>query len=435
MNLCGVGNVPSDCGINVSKKDFGPRAGIAYRLTPTFVVRAGYSLAFDPTPLTRQFRGNYPELVSYLIQSGSNSASAYVPVGSISQGIAPLTAPSLGNGIIPVPANVSVATVLPSFHRGYIQSWNFTLQKELSQGMLASVAYVGNQVNGIMSTLNANAGDVGCNAACVPLYASFGRLAQTSVVGPIGNSHYEALQLSLQKRYANGFAMGASYTWGKNMAQNTGYALPKYGYLYYGPTADPPWFFNLNGTYELPFGKGKAMLNSNNLASKVLGGWQINAIYVIVAGTKFGITSSAPLNAVNGPTQRANQVAPVQILDGLGPGHAYFTPTSFAPGPASQIGNAGPNILQGPTEFNLDASLFRNFSITERIKAQFRAAAFNLSNTPAWGIPGNNVSNFQLNPDGSVKNLNGYDVITGTRGVGRDVGDQRQLQLGIRFTF
>ena len=67
MNLCGLANsgIPEDCGISTSKKDFGPRAGIAYRITPTFVIRTGYSLAFDPTPLTRQFRGNYPELISY----------------------------------------------------------------------------------------------------------------------------------------------------------------------------------------------------------------------------------------------------------------------------------------------------------------------------------------------------------------------------------
>jgi len=435
MNVCGIGSVPEDCGINISKKDFGPRAGIAYRLTPTFVIRTGYSLAFDPTPLTRQFRGNYPALVSYLIQSGSNSASAYVPVGNITQGIAPVVAPSLGNGIIPVPPNVSVATVLPSFHRGYIQSWNFSLEKEVLQGMSASVGYVGNQVNGIMSSLNTNAGDIGCNAACLPLNQAFGRLGQTVVVEPLGNSHYESLQLSLRKRFTKGYALGASYTWGKNMAQLTGYALPQYGYLYYGPTADPPWFFNLNGSYELPFGKGKALLSSNNVVSKIVGGWQVNGIYVIVAGTKFGITSSSPLNAVNGPTQRANQVAPVQILGGLGPGNPYFSPTSFAPGPANQIGNAGPDILQGPTMFNLDASLFRNFSVTERIKAQLRFAAFNLSNTPAWATPGTNVSNLQLNADGSVKNLNGYDVITGTRGVGREVGDQRQLQLGFRLTF
>ena len=219
------------------------------------------------------------------------------------------------------------------------------------------------------------------------------------------------------------------------MAQNTGYALPQYGYLYYGPTADPPWFFNLNGTYELPFGKGKPFASTDNLLSKIVGGWQVNGVYVIVAGGKFGITSNSPLNAVNGPTQRANVVSSVQILGGLGPGNEYFSATSFAPGPANTIGNAGPNILQGPTEFNLDASLFRNFSVTERIKFQFRAEAFNVSNTPAWGNPGNNVSNLVLNPDGSVKNLNGFGVITGTRGVGRDVGDQRQMQLGLRLSF
>jgi len=437
MNLCGYpgSSIPQDCGVNMSKKDFGPRAGIAYRVTPSFVIRSGYSLAFDPTPLTRQFRGNYPELISYLIQSGSASPSGYVPVGNISQGIPALPVPALGNGVVPVPATVSIATVLPNFHRGYIQSWNFTLEKQVLQNLTATAAYVGNQVNGIMTSLNVNAGNVGCQTACVPEYAQFGRIAQTNVVEPLGNSHYEALQAGLKQRFSQGLTFGAAYTWGKNMAQNTGYALPQYGYLYYGPTADPPWFFNLNGSYELPFGRGKALVSGDNLASKILGGWQVNGVYVIIAGGKFGITSSSPLNAVNGPTQRANVVGPVTILGGLGPGNEYFSATSFAPGPANVIGNAGPNILQGPTEFNLDASLFRNFSVTERIKLQFRAEAFNVSNTPAWGNPGNNASNLVLNADGSVKNLNGFGIITGTRGVGRDVGDQRQMQLGLRLSF
>jgi hypothetical protein len=328
-----------------------------------------------------------------------------------------------------------VATVLPDFHRGYIQSWNFTLEKQLIYDMLGSVAYVGNQVNGIMTTLNVNAGNIGCLTACVPEYAAFGRIAQTNVVEPLGNSHYEALQMSLRRRFSKGLALGSSYTWAKNMAQNTGYALPQYGYLYYGPTADPPWYLNINGTYELPFGKGKPFVNNNGFVSHVVGGWQISGVYAIVAGGKFGITSNSPLNAVNGPTQRAQVIAPVKILGGLGPGNEYFSVTSFAPGPANVIGNAGPNILQGPTEYNLDASLARNFPLTERVKMQFRAEAFNVSNTPAWGNPGNNVSNLQLNPDGSVKNLNGFGVITGTRAVGRDVGDQRQLQLGLRLTF
>ena len=101
-----------------------------------------------------------------------------------------------------------------------------------------------------------------------------------------------------------------------------------------------------------------------------------------------------------------------------------WAPAAFVAGPANQIGTAGPDILTGPTAFNLDASLSRLFRPREHISLEVRAEAFNLSNTPHWGNPGGNVSN------GAT-----YAQITATRNTGRDAGDQRQFQLGVRVRF
>ena len=79
--------------------------------------------------------------------------------------------------------------------------------------------------------------------------------------------------------------------------------------------------------------------------------------------------------------------------------------------------------------FNIDFSLFREFQITERWKAQFRAEALNLTNTPHFANPAANVSNLQLNSDGSVRNLGGFGVITATANSGREGIDERLIRF------
>ena len=83
---------------------------------------------------------------------------------------------------------------------------------------------------------------------------------------------------------------------------------------------------------------------------------------------------------------------------------------------------------------NLDLSIFRDFKVSERFSVQFRAESFNLTNTPHFSNPGANVSNLQLNADGSVKNLNGYDQITGVSAPSRNT-DERYFRFGLRLAF
>jgi hypothetical protein len=99
----------------------------------------------------------------------------------------------------------------------------------------------------------------------------------------------------------------------------------------------------------------------------------------------------------------------------------------------ARFGTAGFNSLRGPGIFNLDVGLFREFGITERWRIQLRAEAFNFTNTPHFGNPGTNVSNLQLNPDGSVRSLGGYTEITGLANTGRDGIDERVFRFGLRL--
>lgn len=119
VRICGYGTVPSGCGISISKHQFAPRAGIAYRPTTTLVLRAGYGITIDPYSLGRPFKYNYPDL---LIQTydGPNS---YQPFGTLEQGIPAAVIPDLGNGLVPLPNQYVTTTVnQQSFKRGYIQS-------------------------------------------------------------------------------------------------------------------------------------------------------------------------------------------------------------------------------------------------------------------------------------------------------------------------
>jgi hypothetical protein len=141
------------------------------------------------------------------------------------------------------------------------------------------------------------------------------------------------------------------------------------------------------------------------------------------------------LNAGSGTSQRADQVkGSVHILGGIGAIQPFFDPTAFAGVTAVRFGTAGFDTLYGPGIVNLDSSLFRSFAIRERMNLQFRVEGLNATNTPHFANPSTNVSNLQLNPDGAVKNLNGFGVITTDVRTGRQY-DEREIRLSVRFGF
>jgi hypothetical protein len=180
---------------------------------------------------------------------------------------------------------------------------------------------------------------------------------------------------------------------------------------------------------ELPFGQGKP-LASEGITKLLFGGWQLNGIFSRYSGTPFTVSSAGTSLNAPGNTQTADQVLPeVRILGGTGPGQSYFDPLAFRPVTDVRYGNTGLNILRGPGVVNVDLGLFRDFRISERLQIQFRAEAFNATNTPHFNNPGTNVSNVRLNTDGTVNTLGGYTEITGAR------PDERQVRFGVRISF
>jgi hypothetical protein len=428
MLVCGVGVVPKDCGVEVSKGNFAPRFGLAYRVSDTFVIRSGYGITNDPYNLARPLRTNHPLLVALNI----NAPNGFEPATQLQDGIPIITDPDLGNGRISIPGQVAVNSLrVDNWSRGYIQSWNFTLEKELGS-WIASAGYVATRSVGQLGYLDRNAAPVGGGNAGKPYNVLFGRDALTRQVTGIGTQMYDSLQTRLRRQSASGYQIQFAYTWSKNMGiagnNNSDGApqihLPEYYHLNSALTGlNQTHNFQATGVVELPFGKGKKWA-TGGAGAAILGGWQLNGILSMYSGQPFNITGSGgPLNAP-GNGQRADLVkADVERIGGAGLGQKFYDPTAFADVRQTRFGTAGWNLLDSPGTFNLDMGLFRNFAITEGTNLQFRAEAFNATNTPHFSAPQGNVTNSR------------FMEISGVRGTGREGIDERVFRFGLRMTF
>jgi hypothetical protein len=139
VQICGTGLVPAGCNMKISRHGFAPRIGIAYRASSTLVFRAGYGITNDPYSLARPFKYNYPDLII----ATYDAPNSYQPVSTLAQGIPAVQLPNIGSGVVTLPtAYTTTTTNLNKFPRGYIQSWNFTVQKEFRYGFAGTAAYV-----------------------------------------------------------------------------------------------------------------------------------------------------------------------------------------------------------------------------------------------------------------------------------------------------
>lgn len=442
VQVCGVGRYPGDCGIHVSNRIFAPSVGIAYRPAASLVVRMGYALAPDPINMGRGQTQAFPGEV----QLDVIGDSPYSPAGSLSTGVPLIPDPIGVNGAYSIPratGNLSSLNASKNYIRGYFQSYNFTMQKELFRGLVGQVGYVGEHSVHIQNGVNINYGQLGGGTASQPL-AKFNNFASASVLEPYGSGVYNSLQATLNRRFASGLSFQAAYTYSKDIGLTTQIRIPEYRFKdRFTTNADRTHHLILSGSYELPFGKSKK-LAQQGLASAVLGGWTVNGIFNHWSGVPFTVISSGSSCNCPGNTQVADQIKKDVTIVGSGVGgQPYFDPLAYAPVNTARFGTSGFNQLRGPGADNLDTSLFRAFPITERVKLQLRAEALNLSNTPHFntptsgttnGTPTANVSNLQLNSAGSVKNLNGFSQITSTNPLGRII-DQRYFRFGVRVTF
>jgi hypothetical protein len=406
--------------------NFAPRVGLAYQLNSKTVIRAGYGVFYG-----------FPDVQNYL---NSLNAPSRVILSYAGNNINPsiyINQPVVGNNPLGSQlVNPAMFIFNPDGRPDFNQMYNVSIQRELPGNWLLSAGYMGNRganvqiVDDINNPIPALPNDTSSLQSRRPVSTQLGML---SFVTPQGWSNYNAMTLSAEKRFSQGFSILASYTWARALGvappiveginnisvQNINNLAMQYGPLEF----DVHNRFVASYQYELPFGRGHHFLgNASRPIDLIIGGWSLNGITTLQSGFPLTPTLSYSLskNDINSlPDLVGNPMkSSHQPTDWLNP-TAFAIPTNAQIAAGDLFGNEGIGTSRSPGLVNFDFSLFKNFGISERTKVQFRSEFFNLMNTPFFGQPG------------SV----GLTVGTSTFGKVTTAGPPRIIQLALKLLF
>jgi len=419
----GVNGLPSGL-LDPSLKNFGPRLGLAYQAASNIVLRGGYGIMYVPT-LGAAYPSSGFTITTPMTTSIDGGLTPYNDLSNpFPTGIQKPTGSSLGaaTGI-----GTPISGELRNTHRGYVQEYNFTVQYQPKANWLVEAAFVGNHgvglqmysvpldilsqsnfalgtalqqsvpnpFNGIIPTGPLSAATITRSQLLLP-YPQF-----TSVDGGYqfrGSSTYNALTLKLEKRFSAGFSLLAAYTFSKmlDLGDNTvqarpgeaiGTAVQNWNDLAAEKSlslVNVPQRVVLTALWAIPTGNPQ-----NRILKSALGGWQVNAISTLQAGTPIALSASATGGA-NRPNvvPGVNDSVPHQTLAQWFNTAAFTSPAPYTFG---NVSRTLPDVLS-PGLVNVDLSVLRAFAIMERYRLQFRAEAFNLNNTPQFAGPGNSIT-------------------------------------------
>jgi hypothetical protein len=415
-------------------KDFGPRIGFAYQLTKDTVIRGGYGISYGQGNATAGLRDSQKFIYGFNAAPSYASTNAGVDAAFNWDGGFPTNWPR-PPFINPTVQNGTNVTMIGAGdgRTPYFQNYQFSVQRALSSRMSIEAAYVGvkgtrlgnglislNQVDpkylSLGSLLTQSVTSTAAQAAGIKVpYAGFtGSVAQAlrpypqflNIVNnsnPNGNSTYNALQVKATKRMSHGLTVLGAYTWSKSLTDgNIAAGGGPSGQDYYNralekalSTNDVPQVLVLAYTYELPFGKGKALFNNDGVAAKILGGWQLSGIQQYLTGKPVQLTANNSLPIFNGalrPTVISGIPMTVDHPDPLG--SPWFNKAAFAVPANYQFGNAARsyNELRAPNSYNESFGLMRRIQIRENISLSLRGEFFNAMNRVVFGAPVANIS-------------------------------------------
>jgi len=413
------------------RNNFAPRFGFAYSLNPKTVVRGGYGIFYTNS---QNFLNNF------VINRRQP------PFAETQQVISSTTTPqiNLSNPFInaTAPAVIGTQNIDPQFREGYVQQWNLSAQRELPGGISLDVGYVGNKGTKLTELVFFNIPTPGPSATIqarrpFPLWGT--ALALESYV----NSNYHALQTKAQKRFSAGLSFLASYTWSKSIDLSSergngdrgggfegGNPRDLRGYFRAPSGYDIRHRFVVSYVYELPFGKGRALLKDlPTAADKLVGGWEVSGITQYQSGFPFTVLMSGDQNGDGLGGDRPDLIGKPKInpgnpncyiVDPRNPACGAGAVSAFAAVPAGELrfGSAGRNILTGPGFRSWDISLSKNNRFGERFNLVFRAEFFNAFNHVNFNQPSRN-----------------FNVTAPLFGTINSAGRPREIQFGLKLEF
>ncbi len=437
---------------------FMPRLGLAYRATENWVFRLGIGTYYNVHQLNNYtiLNLNPPKSGTSTFVQTANSSGRLNP----NQTILTFTSPF---GVVNPTLPTGITALNPDNTQPYINQWSLDIQRRLPFDTVLTVGYVGNKGTHIDNTVELNAPLPGLSSNPVPVNSR--RPIPVFADGPGGptrglnrlrwltsdaNSWYHALQVAAQKRFSGGLQLSLAYTYSKALGEGYGRnegggAIPN---TYQNPrnraAEKTRYGFDFRHSavvsflYELPT---PGSLNQG-VGKFVLGGWQINSIVQLRSGLPFTVQQSSTLNTVEG------HVRPDRLSTGKLDNptvNKWFDPDAFRVVTCQRddlaarchYGNAGHGILEGPGFKNVDFSLLKNFSITEKLRLQFRAEIFNLFNTPQFSVPNStlNATNTFLPPVGGTAYPSQAGIQGGPGAITGIIAPMRQMQFGLKLLF
>jgi hypothetical protein len=460
VQYAGVGGAPTSVG-NYQGIKWGPRGGGAWQMNSKTVVRGGYGIFWAPQiylggPLGTLGYANNTEF--------TGKSTTDVLTNPFPQGLLAPIGNTLGAA---AGVGTTFSLVDPNTKAPMIQQYSIDVQRELGGGVALEVGYVGSHSTHLtlgnpnininaLNPSNLSLGATALDAQVANPFAgviSSGTLSGSTIsnfrtllpfpaytainyiFGDQNHASYNSMVIKAQKRFSHGLTFLSTMTWSKNMDESSGGVgsslnggaqnAPQNPYNtaaeYSLSNVDTPFRLASAITYELPIGKGKMLLgNSNRALDLIVGGWTVNAVSVYQTGFPLQIFQNNANSAYGYGAQRPDMTSTAPGTSGSVEArlYNYINPAAFSLAPEATFGNTPRTLsMRGPGQKNWDLSVFKNFSITEKAKAQFRAEALNGFNSPLFHSPDTNFSS------GTFGQITTQDNFA------------RQLQLAIRFTF
>jgi hypothetical protein len=406
--VAGKDGVSNTAGVNSDSRNFGPRAGFAWTISDSIVLRGGYGLTYFPGNIASfAYMKNAPLFSSYNVTSGGTTPGLQPDV-FLRDGLPVGQVPS----IVPSQLSGTFRAVDVNFRSTRVNQFNLQFEKEFL-GNVVSVGYVGSRGDFLAANPDINQAPLGAGAIQPRrrFAGTFPQLAAINVYRSVYESWYDAMQLQLQRRLRSGLSFNTHYRLARaEQTSSTPWDALLVERVATAGDNRHTWVGQVN--YEVPFGQ-----SLKGVAHGFVAGWQVNAIANFQTGSPFGVTNQTARGNTGGG-DRPNLVGDPELPNDQRTVDRWFNTAAFVAQPQFTLGNSPAIVMHGPSQRRLDLSFFKDFDLVGTSRLQFRYEIYNVTN----------VANFQ-NPVSALGSPD-FGRITSTGN-----STPRQMQFAVRYFF